>query len=479
LSKVSSVATRGRRLVSRSKTLGPASARRNAEFWDILAQAQLIGEQQSVMRRASSTKYMRALNRLALFAAKAQSQHGLLLALGRYNWLDLGKSPAGLDPALGLARAALAIDKPALAQRLAAQIVELRPQSRAAWRILADAYEALGHHDAAAEATGHFAHLAGVKGSGTGSTGPVQADISDVLKRHVQAGGPSTATEWYERLEKVRQGNAGAVIDADAASNAFALQPLESRKVAIGATSVVVREALVNGHSADLNLWEISQALVTAESFKAVPTVTRETARAISPLDVGGLREYLRDKSVCLVANSARVGESNAGSVIDSYDVVARFNSFRIDPAHTGTKTSIHATIHLHKFNWSVPVDVRLVFSGNAKAWRDSVNKYVDPDAQNFLGDRSLRWPVRDPALVGDTRLVDVPTSGFNLLRLIDLLDVSTVIDLVGFDFNLSGAYRLDAAMRLPVAKAHDYSAEKDWVLAHATDVSDLVISLR
>jgi len=64
-------------------------------------------------------------------------------------------------------------------------------------------------------------------------------------------------------------------------------------------------------------------------------------------------------------------------------------------------------------------------------------------------------------------------------MRLVDFLDVSTRIDLIGFDFNSSGAYRLDSAMSLPVARAHDYSAERDWVMKNATEVDDLVISLR
>jgi hypothetical protein len=124
-------------------------------------------------------------------------------------------------------------------------------------------------------------------------------------------------------------------------------------------------------------------------------------------------------------------------------------------------------------------VDVRLIFSGNANAWRQSINKFVDPTAQVYLGDLTLRWPVRDSSMIGETEMVDVPTSGFNLMRLVDFLDVSTKIDLIGFDFNTSGAFRLESAMSLPVARAHDYSAERDWVMKHATSVDDLVISLR
>jgi hypothetical protein len=139
----------------------------------------------------------------------------------------------------------------------------------------------------------------------------------------------------------------------------------------------------------------------------------------------------------------------------------------------------VHAAIHLHNFNWSVPVDVRLIFSGSLPAWRQSINKYVDPEAQTYLGDPTLRWPVRGANLLGETDVVDVPTSGFNLMRLVDFLDVSTKIDLIGFDFNASGAYRLDSAMSLPVARVHDYSAERDWVMKNATEVGDLVISLR
>src|SRR5918994_944597 len=254
---------------------------------------------------------------------------------------------------------------------------------------------------------------------------------------------------------------------------------LAAQAVADGIEDVVLRSALVYGHDPKLDVAALARKTVASRPRAIVPRVSEETARALTTIDTSGLRHYLDGRSICLIANSQRVGQSGAGALIDGYDIVARFNSFKIDPQHTGSKTSIHAAIHMHNFNWSVPVDVRLIFSGSLDAWRNSINKYNDPQAQTYLGDPTLRWPVRGGNLLGETDVVDVPTSGFNLMRLVDFLDVSTKIDLIGFDFNASGAYRLDSAMSLPVARAHDYSAERDWVMKNATEVGDLVISLR
>ena len=258
-----------------------------------------------------------------------------------------------------------------------------------------------------------------------------------------------------------------------------AVQSAKSQPVADGIEDVALRSALVYGHDPKLDVAALARKTVASRPRAIVPRVSEATARALTPIDTSGLRHYLDGRSICLIANSQRVGQSGAGALIDGYDIVARFNSFKIDPQHTGSKTSIHAAIHMHNFNWSVPVDVRLIFSGSIDAWRNSINKYIDPEAQTYLGDSTLRWPVLGGNLLGETDVVDVPTSGFNLMRLVDFLDVSTKIDLIGFDFNASGAYRLDSAMSLPVARAHDYSAERDWVMKNATEVGDLVISLR
>lgn len=198
----------------------------------------------------------------------------------------------------------------------------------------------------------------------------------------------------------------------------------------------------------------------------------------IETINISGLREYFAGKSVCLVANSADLLEHQFGAEIDSYDIVVRFNSFAIDAPHTGSRTDVHATIHRHDFNWNVPVDVRLVFSGS-REWSKSVARYLHPEAQRFLGDESVRWP-RNTLLDEEVRRrIQIPTTGMNTIAVLDYLNVSTKIDLFGFNFHSGRPYRRDDAMHLPVAGVHSYKVERDWVMERAVSTAPSKISLR
>ena len=461
--------------------MGPTNIRRNSAFWASLAQIQNVAMSQTRVRHAASARFVRASIRLSAAIAPAQSKHGLSLAMGTRNWLEINRARA-MDPALDVCRAALGIGQPALAVNLAEQIVDIRPRSRAVWKVLADAYEALNLRGKADQAARQHAQLSGIDTSEMAESAISFEEVIADLETYGGQAPEEPVPTLFTLLQEVQtqgwggSGRAGMPRELVAAS--VAVQPAESQAVADGIEDVVLRSALVYGPDPKLDVAVLARKIVASRPRAMVARVSEETARALTTIDTPGLRQYLDGRSICLVANSQRVGQSGAGALIDGYDIVARFNSFKIDPEHTGSRTSIHAAIHLHNFNWSVPVDVRLIFSGSGDAWRNSINKYIDPEAQTYLGDPTLRWPVRG-GLLADTSVVDVPTSGFNLMRLVDFLDVSTKIDLIGFDFNSSGAYRLDSAMSLPVARAHDYSAERDWVMKNATEVGDLVISLR
>ncbi len=101
------------------------------------------------------------------------------------------------------------------------------------------------------------------------------------------------------------------------------------------------------------------------------------------------------------------------------------------------------------------------------------------PGAQQNLGDESLRWPVRTIGRLGTDAWPAIPTTGFNMLWLLDFLDVSPRLDLVGFDFYESGAYRVPEAMKLAITSVHEYTSEKAWVMDRAQSVTDMRISLR
>ena len=476
------ITRRGVKALRGAPGIGPTNIRRNSAFWASLAEIQDIAMNQTHVRDATSVTFVRASIRLAAVIAPVQSKYWLSLGTGTRNWLEINRARA-MDPALDVCRAALAIRQPRLAVNLAEQIVDIRPMSRAGWKVLAAGYQALNRRDKADQAARRHAQLSGIDITEMAESAiSFEEVIADLEAYGGQAPEESVPT-LFTLLQDVQtqgwgeSGRAGMPRELVAAS--LAVQPAESQAVADGVADVVLRSALVYGHDPKLDVAALARKTVASRPRAIVPRVSEETARTLTTIDASGLRHYLDGRSICLIANSQRVGQSGAGALIDGYDIVARFNSFKIDPQHTGSKTSIHAAIHRHNFNWSVPVDVRLIFSGRVDAWRNSINKYIDPEAQTYLGDRTLRWPVRGGDLLGETDLVDVPTSGFNLMRLVDFLDVSTKIDLIGFDFNASGAYRLDSAMSLPVARAHDYLAERDWVMKNATEVGDLVISLR
>jgi hypothetical protein len=456
--------------------------RRNNTFWSSLAEIQNVAVTQTYIRDRTSAKFVRASIQLSAAISSTQSEDGLSLSTGTGNWLEINGARA-MNPALDVCRTALGISKPKLAVDLAEQIVNIRPRSRAGWRVLADGYRALNLRDKADQAARRHAQLSGID---TSEMAESAISFEEVIADLAAYGGPApeqpvpTLFSLFQDVQTQGWGESGrAGMPRELVAAALAVQPAQSQAVVDGIEEVVLRSALVYGHDPKLDVAALARKAVASRPRKIVPQVSEETARALTTIDASGLRHYLEGKSLCMIANSQRVGQSGAGALIDGYDIVARFNSFKIDPQHTGSKTSIHAAIHMHNFNWSVPVDVRLIFSGNADSWRNSINKFIDPQAQKYLGDPTLRWPVRGDNLLGETDVVDVPTSGFNLMRLVDFLDVSTKIDLIGFDFNATGAYRLDSAMSLPVAAAHDYSAERHWVMENATEVGDLVISLR
>ncbi|MFC0054291.1 glycosyltransferase family 29 protein [Streptomyces actinomycinicus] len=148
--------------------------------------------------------------------------------------------------------------------------------------------------------------------------------------------------------------------------------------------------------------------------------VADPTVGGVRWIGLGEFRNQIAGKSICLVANSGRVGASALGAEIDGYDLVVRFNSYRIGPEHTGSRTDIHATIHKHGFNWVKPVTTRLVFGGVAGDWKHSLRNRLVPGAQQHLGDESLRWPVRYIGRLGTDAWSGIPTTGFNMLWLLD-----------------------------------------------------------
>ncbi|MGY4960059.1 hypothetical protein [Streptomyces sp. 900105245] len=408
-------------------------------------------------------------------------------------------APAGgitndlLDALLAVANKALECgysDELDLALRISETVLAERRNSRAGWRLRARVLEAVGEELEAVRAYERYLELTTEDGFGVAAriaglrrAAERERELLDLLRKQCPgaaefAAGPATDV-WADGLA------------LHAAGDWTAAEPrLVGALLALAADEAPVadRQELLSQyldlrtgvHAPDpAALTEAVALYAEQRRLRMRGPVADPTVGGVRWIGLGEFRNLIAGKSICLIANSGRVGESGMGAEIDGYDLVVRFNSYRIDPGHTGSRTDIHATIHKHGFNWGKPVTTRLVFGGVTGDWKHSLRNRLVPGAQQYLGDESLRWPVRNIGRLGNDVWSGIPTTGFNMLWLLDFLDVSPKLDLIGFDFYESGAYRVPEAMKLAITSVHEYTSEKAWVMERAQSVTDMRISLR
>ncbi|MCX5331831.1 glycosyltransferase family 29 protein [Streptomyces sp. NBC_00140] len=397
-----------------------------------------------------------------------------------------------LDALLAVANKALECgydDELDLALVISDTVLAQRKNSRAGWRLRARLLEALGEETEAVEAYEKYLALTDDDGFGVRAkiaglrvAGDKERELLALLKRQSPRAAEFTrraATDvWAEGLA------AHAVGDWTEAEPRLvgALLTLAAEDAPVADRQELLSQYLDLRTTESTDLASLTEALALyAEQRRnrMRGPVADPTIGGVQWIGLGEFRNRIAGKSICLIANSGRVGASSMGSDIDAYDLVVRFNSYKIDPKHTGSRTDIHATIHKHGFNWDRQVDTRLVFGGISGDWKYSLRNRLVPGAQTFLGDESLRWPVRNIGKLGTDVWSGIPTTGFNMLYLLDFLDVSPTLDLIGFDFYESGAYRVQEAMKLAITSVHEYTSEKAWVMQRAQSVTDMRISLR
>jgi hypothetical protein len=346
-----------------------------------------------------------------------------------------------------------------LAVLISDTVLTHRADSRAGWRLRGRVLEATGRTAGAVDA--YERYLARTERDSFGVAERVAA-LSAAL-RHEQA--------LAGLLERVPAATAGT--DTGPGNPVEAMEAAAERFLA-GQLAAAERD---EGYDPAL-LTAVAEHYAGQRRDRRRAPLADPTLGGVEWLSLGEFRNLITGRSLCMVANSPVLEGSSLGKEIDSYDLVVRFNSFRIEPADTGERTDIHATGHRHLHNWDRPVDTRLIVCGESADYRHAVRRLV-PGAQRRVGDDSVRWPVRAVGRMQSDVWPQVPTTGFNLMWLVDFLDVSPRFDLIGFDFFASGAWRLPEAMRLPVPAAADHSRERAWVMERAQHVNGPVISLR
>jgi hypothetical protein len=325
----------------------------------------------------------------------------------------------------------------ALALDVAETSTGIRQRSRGAWRLRGRALDGLGRGDEALEA--YERHLTLVR---DGEAAEEVARRIDTLRRR------RTCLE-----------EAAALFPGSGA----ALRGLTGKPTSVAAPEFAAHtQARVAEHGVgDPAVRRLLERYGTYRRLVERSGMSDPLLGGSTPVGVGGLRGLLAGRTVCLVSNASEVATSTLGAEIDRYDLVVRCDSFRIRAEGTGERTGLHA-VSLRGDTpwdgpaWTQPAGIRLVFGDPAAAWRRAVRQRLVPGAQEHIGDASLRRPTADPALLGEDCRDAGATTAFTVLRLLDFLDVSPRLDLVGFD--KPGRLRPD---------------EAEWVMDRATHVDD------
>jgi len=179
-------------------------------------------------------------------------------------------------------------------------------------------------------------------------------------------------------------------------------------------------------------------------------------------IDLLNFKNFIKDKNIILVANSSDLLKNKNGSLIDSYDIVVRFNSFKIDEVHTGKKTTIHASVYLQEINLDKFVPIRFIVSISLKKWINKI-KSLNKFKQTFLLKYNHHNELKDQETTGAP-----PTTGFVMLTLLLKLGGFKKLDLIGFNFYDSGVssiLRTDEGVALDISKVHNYNLERDIIM--------------
>ncbi|KAF3467147.1 tetratricopeptide repeat protein [Streptomyces sp. Tu 3180] len=324
----------------------------------------------------------------------------------------------------------------ALALGVAETATGIRQRSRGAWRLRGRALDGLGRDDEALEC--YERHLA--------------------LLRDGEA-----AEEVTRRIDTLRRRRA-CLREAAAFLPGPGAAPhdLTGRPTAVAAPEFAarVRARVAERGMGDPAVRRLLELYGTYRRLVERPGMPDPLLGGSTPVGVGGLRKLVAGRTVCLVSNAAEVAGSALGAEIDRYDLVVRCDSFRIQAEGTGERTGLHAVSLRGDAPWdgpawTRPAGIRLVFGDPAAAWRRATRQRLVPGAQEHVGDASLRRPLNDPALLGEDWDTGT-TAAFTVLRLLDFLDVSPRLDLIGFD--KPGRLR---------------PREAEWVMDRATHVDD------
>ncbi|MDQ0405947.1 hypothetical protein OIE75_23550 [Streptomyces sp. NBC_01723] len=327
-----------------------------------------------------------------------------------------------------------------LALGLAESSAGIRQRSKGAWRLRGLALDGLGRGDEALQCYERYVTLLG-----GGAPAPEVARRMDTLRRR------RACVEAAVALFP----------EAGAGLAALLREPTTTTAVVEPRFASFVRERLAEHGPGDPAVRRLLELHGRHRRLVEQGAVPEPLLGGATPVGVAGLRGLIAGRTVCLVANAGDVAASTLGAEIDRYDLVVRCDGYRVRAEGTGERTGLHAVTlrggaPWEEPAWTRPAGIRLVFGDPAADWRRAVRTRLAPGAQEHVGDASLRRPLADPALLGEGGWEPATTTAFTVLRLLDFLDASPRLDLIGF--TLPGRLR---------------PREAEWVMDRATHVDD------
>jgi hypothetical protein len=238
---------------------------------------------------------------------------------------------------------------------------------------------------------------------------------------------------------------------------------------------VFEKKELKKGQQAGRNLTELHKVIYDKKNLNidGITSLSKHVDNQLSInnvnrsfIDLLNFKNFIKDKNIILVANSSDLLKNKNGSLIDSYDIVIRFNSFKIDEEYTGKKTTIHASVYLQDINLDQFVPIRFIVSISLKKWINKIQS-LDKFKQSFLLKYNHHNELKDQKTTGAP-----PTTGFVMLTLLLKLGGFKKLDLIGFNFydsGISSILRTDEGLALDISTVHNYDLEKEIIMKTAS----------
>ena len=176
------------------------------------------------------------------------------------------------------------------------------------------------------------------------------------------------------------------------------------------------------------------------------------------------LFKYLDGKKIAVIANSAELLNYKYGELIDSYDVIIRFNGYVISAEHTGTKTNIHCIFREARFNLDLDSDYLIVLSKPVPPWKNAIHEILSSYPSKRI--INYNYPEKHNITQIFRNTTIIPTSGLCVILLINDLNL-TKYELTLFGFNGYENGKLSVLRSndsLAISNVHSYKTEQTYI---------------